>query len=109
MKLNRLFLALAMGFVFTHVHAAVDAGKPDWNYERYQAVMKESGRKPGISQKTFTEIQERRIEALKITEAYLKERLGKADPTVLRAFAEIPREYYHYNYQTDSSIAGVTY
>ena len=104
-----LFWALSLGFLSVNAHAAVDASKPDWTYERYQAVMKESGRKPGISQKTFAEIQERRKEALKITENYLKERLGKADPAVLHAFDQLPREYYHYNYQTDSSIAGVAY
>jgi protein-L-isoaspartate(D-aspartate) O-methyltransferase len=110
MKFTRtLFLTLAMGLLIGNAHAAVDASKPEWTYDRYQAVMKESGRKPGISQKTFSEIQERRKEALKITENYLKERLGKADPAVLRAFDQLPREYYHYNYQTDSSIAGVTY
>src|SRR5258707_1012080 len=104
-----LFLAFCLGLSFNISHAAMDATKPEWTFERYRAVMKESGRKPGISETTFKEIQERRKEALKITEKYLIERLGKADVAVLRAFEQIPREYYHYNYQTDSSIAGVTY
>jgi protein-L-isoaspartate(D-aspartate) O-methyltransferase len=110
MKISHALLcALSLGVSVNLAHAAVDASQPDWNYERYQALMKESGRKPGISEKTFNELRERRKETIKITEKYLTERLGKADPAVLRAFEQLPREYYHYNYQTDSSIAGVAY
>jgi protein-L-isoaspartate(D-aspartate) O-methyltransferase len=110
MKMSRILLcALSLGVVVNLAHAAVDASQPDWNYERYQTLMKESGRKPGISETTFNELRERRKEAIKITEKYLTERLGKADPAVLRAFEQLPREYYHYNYQTGSSIAGVAY
>lgn len=110
MKLSRvLFCALSLGISINLAHAAVDASKADWTYERYQALMKESGRKPGISEQSFKELRERRLEAIKITENYLVERLGKADPLVMHAFEQLPREYYHYNYQTNSSTAGVAY
>ena len=110
MKMFRtLFWTVCVSLASGVVHAAVDAGKPDWTFERYQATMQEGGRKPGINEKTFKEIQERRKGALQIIEKYLNERLGKADPAVVRAFSELPREYYHYNYQEDKSGAAVAY
>ncbi len=110
MKLFRpLFCTLWLSLFAGVAQAAVDAGQPDWTFERYQAAMQEGGRKPGINEKTFKEIQERRKEALKIIEEYLNERLRKADPAVLRAFSELPREYYHYNYQENQSSAAVAY
>src|SRR6266566_3644754 len=108
MKMFRtLFLVSCLSFSISVAHAAVDAGKPDWTFARYQAAMQAGGRKPGINETTFKEVQERRKEALKIIEQYLNERLRKADPAVLRAFSELPREYYHYNYQEDKSTASV--
>src|SRR5437868_15064087 len=108
MKIFRTpFLILILGVFSGVAVAGVDAGKAGWNFARYQAVMQESGRKPGLNEKTFSEVQERRKEALKIIEEYLNERLRKADPLVLRAFSEVPREYYHYNYQDNQSSASV--
>ncbi len=109
MKLFRRLLVVAVGIVAPYTQAAVDASKPEWTFERYQAAMTESGRKPGIDKKTFDEAQLRKQEARKIVEAYLKERLGKADPAVLRAFDELPREYFHYHYQDNRSFASVAY
>lgn len=88
---------------------SVDASKATWTFERYQALMTESGRKNNISEKTFLEIQKRKLIANQIVEKYLTEKLGSADLEVLRAFNEVPREYYHYQYQNDNSIASVAY
>jgi protein-L-isoaspartate(D-aspartate) O-methyltransferase len=110
MKLTKVALcALGLGVSINLAHAAVDASKTDWTYERYQQLMQESGRKPGIDEATFNELRERRKDAIRITEKYLTERLGKADPAVLRAFEQLPREYYHYNYQYNNSTADVAY
>jgi protein-L-isoaspartate(D-aspartate) O-methyltransferase len=100
---------LGAAMLFGSAQAAVDATAPDWTYERYVAVMKESGRKPGITKATFAEVQARKKIALEITEAYLTERLKKADPAVLKAFAQIPREYYEYHYKDKFSFADKTY
>ena len=40
---------------------------------------------------------------------YLKEKFGTADPEVLRAFSEVPREYFQYQYQNNRSFAETTY
>lgn len=101
-------LSLAASSVF----AADVPAKPAsgaWTFERYQAAMKESGRKVNIDEKTFNELQVRKQAALKNIERYLTERLGKADPVVLKAFEQIPREYYHYHYQNNNSFAAQTY
>ncbi len=110
MKFPRLFFwTLCLGLPAGMANAAVDASKPEWTFERYQTAMKESGRKPGINEQTFAELQVRKKEAFKIVETYLKERLGKVDPAVLRAFDELPREYFHYHYQNNRSFADVAY
>lgn len=110
-KLSLLCLGLAVSFnvVAAGDVAPADASKPEWTFERYSAAMKESGRKVNISEKTFKEIQERRPAALASIEEYLKSHLGSANPAVLKAFGEVPREYYHYNYKEGFSFAATAY
>lgn len=82
---------------------------PRWSRDAYIAAMQASGRPHEISAATFDGIQKRKDAALKSIERYLAQRFGKADPAVLKAFAELPREYYHYQYAEKRSIAGETY
>ncbi len=89
--------------------SGIDASLSSWNFETYQTLMTESGRKPGIDASTFLEIQKRKITANQIVADYLTEQSGSADPEVLRAFNEVPREYFQYQYQTDHSFADVAY
>ncbi len=84
-------------------------GSQDWTYDKFKKAFAESGRKINISEKSFNEIQERKTAALKEIEIYLKERLGKADPMVMQAFAEIPREYFHYHYADKYAFVNVAY
>jgi protein-L-isoaspartate(D-aspartate) O-methyltransferase len=42
-------------------------------------------------------------------EAYLKERLGHADPAVMSAFEAVPREYFHYLYSEHRATPGDAY
>lgn len=79
------------------------ANAAHWTKADYEKAMKESGRPVSLSDAQFDAIQKRRPAALKRIEAYLKERLGTADPAVLAAFAEVPREYFHYVY--DGKVA----
>jgi len=71
--------------------------------------MRQSGRSTDISEREFGELQVRKAEALRGIERYLAKRFGKADPAVIRAFRELPREYYHYNYQNARSFASQCY
>jgi protein-L-isoaspartate(D-aspartate) O-methyltransferase len=107
-SLSKLIVAgvlLSSAFAFaadearqTTVGDAAARGTTDWTYEKFKKAFAESGRKINVSEKSFNEIQERKAAALKEIEIYLKERLGKIDPVVMRAFGEIPREYFHYHY-----------
>lgn len=83
--------------------APVNAGS-GWTRDAYLKAMAESGRKIDCSESQFKAIQERRAAGLKRTEDYLKERFGQADAATLKAFSEVPREYYHYNHQDRRSI-----
>jgi protein-L-isoaspartate(D-aspartate) O-methyltransferase len=85
------------------VTPGVNAGT-GWTREAYLKAMAESGRTIQCSESQFAEIQKRRAAGLKRTEAYLKERFGEVDPAVMKAFSEVPREYYHYNHQERRSI-----
>jgi len=88
----------------------VNAGDPaSWNYQTFVRTYQESGRKQSVSEKTFKEIQERRPKALAIIGKYLKERFGQADPLVMKAFGEVPREYYHHHYADNRSFANLAY
>jgi len=81
----------------------------DWTYEKFKRAFAESGRKINVSETSFNEVQERKAAALKEIEVYLTERLGKIDPVVMRAFAEIPREYFHYHYADKYAFVNVAY
>ncbi len=80
-----------------------------WTYERYTELVDKSGRKMAISKESFDAIQARKEKALARIEKYLAAHFGSADPEVLRAFREIPREYFHYNYEGKTGITGSAY
>lgn len=90
-------------------HPGVNVAKGDWTHQSYEAAMRASGRPVSMSEGEFKAIQARRPAALALTASYLKSHLGHADPAVLAAFAAVPREYYHYNYEQHVSIAGEAY
>jgi protein-L-isoaspartate(D-aspartate) O-methyltransferase len=69
-----------------------------WTREAYEEAMRKSGRPVEISDATFEAIQHRKTAAISRIEHYLAERLGSADPRVIEAFREVPREYFHYIY-----------
>jgi len=80
-----------------------------WSRDAYLDAMRRSGRPTDLSVSQFDAIQARKPAAMRRIETYLKEHLGHADPAVLRAFEEVPREYFHYVYPEHRSQAGVAY
>ncbi len=88
---------------------AAHAATPAWTREVYMEAMRKSGRPTDLSDAQFAAIQARKPAALKRIESYLTARLGSADPAVMKAFAEVPREYYHYLYPEKRSQSGVAY
>lgn len=83
-------------------------GKP-WDKAAFEAAMAAGGRKVSLTDAQFAAIQARKPAAMAAIEAYLKLRLGAADPLVLAAFQALPREYYHYNYEENRSTCGDAY
>jgi protein-L-isoaspartate(D-aspartate) O-methyltransferase len=80
-----------------------------WTRAAFTAAMQASGRPVSLTEDQFAAIQARKPAAMKQIDAYLKMRLGAADPLVLAAFQALPREYYHYNYQEQRSTCGDAY
>lgn len=80
-----------------------------WTREAFLEAMHRSGRPVELTPEQFAAIQARRPAALRRIEAYLKERLGGADPAVMRAFEQVPREYFHYLYPERRAQPGQAY
>lgn len=92
----------------TPARSAWSPGAP-WTFRAYQEAMRQSGRQPVIPEKSFNEMQARKATAMASIENYLQRRFGKADPNVLRAFRELPRDYYQYDYQRRKAFASNCY
>jgi protein-L-isoaspartate(D-aspartate) O-methyltransferase len=85
------------------------AANPSWTFERYTELVQATGRKMTMTQGTFDAVQKRRDTALSRIENYLAGKFGEADKDVMAAFAALPREYFHYNYEGNYSTAGSAY
>ncbi len=71
----------------------------EWNYARYTELVKATGRKMDIPEDAFKKVQQRREKVLKRIDEYLVGKFKSAQPEVMEAFKEVPREYFHYNYE----------
>jgi len=71
--------------------------------------MRASNRGTDISAASFQAIQTRKVAALARIEVYLRARFQAADPAVMRAFAEVPREYFHYMHEGRRNAAADAY
>ncbi len=71
--------------------------------------MSRSGRHVSLTDAQFEAIQARKPAALRMIEQYLKSHLGSADPAVMKAFATVPREYFHYLYEEHRATPGDAY
>ncbi len=110
MQPRRQFLAAAAATFAAPGLLQAQTSSAAWSRDAYNAAMRASGRNGEISQATFQSIQARKQRALASIESYLKARFqGEADPAVLRAFAEVPREYFHYMYEGGRASPGDAY
>jgi protein-L-isoaspartate(D-aspartate) O-methyltransferase len=80
-----------------------------WNYESYLAVMKACGRPTTLTREQFDVVRGRRKGALATIHSVLYYHFGAADPNVMRAFSEVPREFYHYDFAARSAFSNVAY
>jgi protein-L-isoaspartate(D-aspartate) O-methyltransferase len=101
---RRFFLATATGAVVGRASAAAP-----WTRQAYMDAMARSGRPVEQTEAQFLAIQARKPAALRRIESYLKERLGSADPAVMAAFTAVPRDYFHYVYDSHHATPGDAY
>ncbi|HET9019848.1 MAG TPA: protein-L-isoaspartate O-methyltransferase [Acetobacteraceae bacterium] len=101
--------ALAAPVLLARRARASDAAAPAWTRAAYEAAMAKSGRHVSLTDEQFAAIQARKPAAMKRIEDYLKAHLGQADPRVLAAFEQVPREYFHYLYDQHRATPGDAY
>lgn len=81
-----------------------------WNYETYRQAMAASGRDiGGLDEKAFQSAAGRKQKVLDQIRSMLVRSFGTANPVVMKAFEEIPREYYMYDYERGNNLAGSAY
>jgi len=96
--------------LFAAVVSATAAAERRWDYSAYQKAMQASGRQVGgVDEKAFRVAQERKQAFLDQIQAMLARDFGAVDPAVLRAFKEVPREYYMYDYEAERNLAAGAY
>jgi protein-L-isoaspartate(D-aspartate) O-methyltransferase len=88
---------------------AAPAAGQTWTRDAYLAAMRAGNRPTEISEAAFNAIQARKPGAITRIERYLAARFGSADPAVVRAFQEVPREYFHYMHEGRRSTATDAY
>ncbi|MBM3289630.1 MAG: protein-L-isoaspartate O-methyltransferase [Candidatus Hydrogenedentes bacterium] len=88
---------------------SASATGPAWTYDRYIDLAAETRRNMDMSQKEFDAVQSRKPDAIQQTRRFLEDRFGAADEAVLAAFARVPREFFHYNYEAGKSTATDAY
>jgi protein-L-isoaspartate(D-aspartate) O-methyltransferase len=107
--LTRRGLIAAAGAVALSRPSRAAAVLGRWSRAEYEDAMHRSGRPVELSEAQFAAIEGRRAAYLARIESYLKERLGAADPLVVDAFRQVPREYFHYIYSERRATPGEAY
>jgi protein-L-isoaspartate(D-aspartate) O-methyltransferase len=81
-----------------------------WNYDAYLQAMTASGRQvQALDAAVFQAIDERKAKVLGNIQSMLVRAFGQADPAVLKAFSEVPREYFMYDYEKDQNLGASAY
>jgi protein-L-isoaspartate(D-aspartate) O-methyltransferase len=106
MSTGKIVAALA----FAVVSCVGAAAQQHWDFAAYQQAMQASGRRIGtLDEKSFLADQQRKQAFLEQIQAMLTRDFGTADPAVLRAFKEVPREYYMYDYEAERNLGAGAY
>ena len=100
-------LAAAGGALPGLATAAPPLASKAWNYDAYLAAMKACDRPTKLTREEWDATQARRKGALATINSVLFHHFGAADQNVVRAFTEVPREFYHYDFAARSAFANV--
>ncbi len=89
---------------------SLGAQQRSWQFTAYDSAMQESGRQVGSAdEQTFLAVQARKQKYIDEVRAMLLRNFGEADPVILKAFEEVPREYYMYNYEAGRNMGQSAY
>jgi len=102
-------LATAGGVLPGMAMAAPPLASAGWNYDSYLATMRACDRPTRLTREEWNATQGRRKGALATIQSVLFHHFGAADPNVVRAFSEVPREFYHYDFAARSAFSNVAY
>jgi protein-L-isoaspartate(D-aspartate) O-methyltransferase len=119
-KIHTAALTLFLGFAFWAVcvpsamaddspKSKTPTGDQGWTYKKYMKAFRKSGRVTHLTAKEFAQVQDRKPAYLKDINHYLVRKFGWADPRVVKAFTDLPREYYHYEYQDGGDFSKTAY
>jgi protein-L-isoaspartate(D-aspartate) O-methyltransferase len=88
----------------------IGAQRRAWEYPAYESAMSGSGRELGsVDATSFLSAQKRKQRYIDEIRAMLARNFGSADPAVVKAFAEVPREYFMYNYEAGRNMGQSAY
>jgi protein-L-isoaspartate(D-aspartate) O-methyltransferase len=110
-----LFLSLMLFPALPSAAQEKPAGKPpakknqDWTYKKYLKAFKKSGRVTRLTAPEFNRLQDRKQAMLRDIQRYLTRKFGWADPRLMKAFQDLPREYFHYDYQGGVDFSKTAY
>jgi protein-L-isoaspartate(D-aspartate) O-methyltransferase len=80
-----------------------------WNYQNYLKTFKLSDRQTILTEEKFKHVDEKRLAALDNVKSYMVNQAGEMNEDVLKAFAEVPRDYFHYNYEKKMAFSASAY
>jgi protein-L-isoaspartate(D-aspartate) O-methyltransferase len=88
-----------------------DKAKDDkgWTYKKYLKAFKKSRRVTHLSSAEFERVQNRKPAMMKDIRHYLWRKFGGADPRLVKAFEDLPREYFHFDYQGRADFSKTAY
>jgi protein-L-isoaspartate(D-aspartate) O-methyltransferase len=96
--------------VFALVAGVSAFAQQTWNYAAYSAAIEKSGRRIGaLDEGSFLAAQQRKQRYLDDIRAMLVRDFGVADPAVMKAFQDVPREYYMYDYEAERNLGHSAY
>jgi protein-L-isoaspartate(D-aspartate) O-methyltransferase len=80
-----------------------------WTLADFTAAAAASGRPIKMTPEVFAALEPRRALVQEKLNAYMSARFKAVDPAILAAFAEVPREYFHFHYQRREWFADRAY
>lgn len=106
------FLFLSLAPLVSADPSSVPSPTPSpiiWNFKAYLSAFKASGRSTKLTRKKFDHVAEKRLAAMDNLKGYMMDRAGEMDPDILKAFSEVPRDYFHYDYQKKMAFSASAY